>query len=120
MCFADNTTTVGRSGQTIEITGLDADWEWSVDLASEIANGTIYPRHRRIVRITFYPSAVSDRMIVRDGGLDNAVIFDSGVAQSTGALSMTYISGVGTEVMIDISDCTLTTPADAKVAIVLE
>ena len=115
--FAANTTTVGSSGTVIEITGLDADWTWSTALASQ----PNYIKNGLIQRITFYPTAASDRMIVRDGGIDNATFFDSGaVSGSDDPRTMFWVNPQRANLVIDISDCTLPTPAGAKVVIHLK
>jgi hypothetical protein len=115
--FAVNTTTIGTSRSVIEITGLDADWTWETDLASQervILDG-------RVQRIVFYPSAASDRMIIRDGGIDNATYFDSGaVSGADDPRTVTYVNPVHVNLVIDITDCTLSTAANAKVVIYLE
>lgn len=114
--FATNTTLFGNSGGTIEITGLDADWTWN----TEVAGQPQYIQKAKIQRITFYPSAASDRMIIRDGGIDNATYFDSGaVSGADDPRTMTYMKPRPVNLVIDITDCTLDTAASAKVVITL-
>lgn len=117
LLFAVNTTTVGSSGKTIEITGLDTNWIWSTDLATESSN----TRQGRVKAIFFYPSAASDRMIIRDGGIDNATVFDSGAVSGADDPRVGYMNPpTKIELVIDISDCTLSVAASAKVVILLE
>lgn len=117
IAVATNVTTIGASAKTIEITGLDADWTWNTELAGEIK----VVSEGRISRITFYPSAASDRMIIRDNGIDAATYFDSGsVSGSDDPRTMTYMNPRKANLVIDITDCTLDTAANAKVVIELE
>jgi hypothetical protein len=112
---AANVTTVGSSNLTVEITGLDADWAWSTDLSGELAAS------ERIQAIFFYPSAALDRMIVRDGGIDAATLCDSGIVMGADDPRVCYFEPpIGAEAVIDITDCTLDTAANAKVVILLE
>lgn len=114
VCFGLNTTTIGTSETTIEITGLDADWLWLTELDGE----SNYVERGRIQRITFYPSAASDRMIIRDGGIDAATFFDSGaVSGADDPRTTSWVNPQYAPLVIDISDCTLSTPANAKVVI---
>jgi hypothetical protein len=112
--FAINQTLIGSSGKTIEITGLDADWVWSTDLAGEHWKVT----RAAIKSIKFYPSGANDRMIIRDGGIDNATFFDSGLVSGADDPRVEYYDGgTQTELVIDITDCALGTPGSAKVVI---
>lgn len=114
--FAVNTTTVSTNNRTITITGLDDNWTWSTDLSSEDNE----VKHGQVWAIIFYPSAQSDRMIIHDGGIDTGVAFDSGLASgSDDPRIMYYPPGAKMELVIDITDCTLSTPASAKVIIML-
>ena len=104
-----NTTTF--HGVTIEITGLDVDWWWKVDLPAFIRN----PNGIWLESIQFRPSAANDRMIVRDGGLDNAPIIDVTCSSATDQ-KIEYIKSKALQrPVIDIDDCTLSTPANCKV-----
>ncbi|MHC4413560.1 MAG: hypothetical protein ACYSW6_11440 [Planctomycetota bacterium] len=115
--FAANTTTVGPSEKSIEITGLDVNWVWTTDLAAESSNVS----QAKVKAIIFYPSAANDRMIIRDGGIDEATIFDSGAVSGADDPRIVYIDPPSKiELVIDISDCTLDTAANAKVVILLE
>lgn len=104
-----NTTTLGTNSLTI--TGLDADWLYSTSTDCPFPGGIV------ITAITFIPSAINDRMIVRDGGVDAADIFDSGIVAGTDAVRFTYDTPRKRFPVIDISDCTFGTAANAKVFI---
>ncbi len=104
-----NTTTVGQN--TIQITGLDADWIYSTVMG--IAGAQCF-----ITAIEFIPSATDDRMIIHDGGIDDAAIFDSGPCVDEYSIKyVTFNPPKPCDPVIDISDCTLGTPANAKVVI---
>ena len=102
-----NTTT--RTGRFITITGLDDDWWGNVALGAAV----------ELLAVQFVPSAASDRMIIRNGGLDNAVIFDSGVTANTNPLRVDMPGSQYCNPVIDISDCTLSTAANAKVMLLV-
>lgn len=118
--WAANTTLVGSSLTTIEITGLDADWSWSTDIVAASFSSKIDTA--KIRSIKFYPSAANDRMIIRDGGLDNATFFDSGLVSAASDPRIEYYTDNPRHIdlVIDISDCTLSNPANAKVVIQIE
>jgi hypothetical protein len=119
--WAANTTLVGSSLTTIEITGLDADWSWATDI---VAAGTFNSKINtaKIRSIKFYPSGANDRMIVRDGGLDAATFFDSGLVSAASDPRVEYYTDNPRHVdlVIDISDCTIGIAANAKVVIQIE
>lgn len=102
-----NTTTLGTT--SITITGLDADWSWETDGP--------FPQGIRATSIQFIPSATSDRMIIHEGGIDAAEIFDSGPTPGTYPVFEPIIPPRRIKPVIDISDCTLDTAANAKVII---
>lgn len=91
-----NTTTHGRG--TIVITVLDAvDWVCSTDGGFD----------RMVVSsIQFIPSAASDRMIIHDGGIDAAVIFDSGVTAGVAPIFKNFDPPRWVRPVIDQDDCT--------------
>lgn len=100
-----NTTTI--TGKQILITGLDADWLWGTAIGSTAA---------RLRSITFIPSAANDRMIVHEGGIDGAELFDTGIVSGTDARTKYFgDNGFWCNPVIDISDCTLSAAANAKV-----
>ena len=104
-----NVTTKGRGSVTI--TGLDADWAYTTDGGFDADIGM------KVSSIQFNPSAANDVMIVHDGGIDAAEIFDSGPAGSTAPIFKNFDPPRWIRPWIDISDCTLGTPANAKVII---
>ena len=104
-----NTTTKGRG--TFEITGLDDDWMYTTDGGYNAEIGIM------VSSIQFIPSAAADRMLIHDGGVDAAVIFDSGPAGSTAPIFKNFDPPRWIRPVIDISDCTLDTAANAKVII---
>ena len=107
-----NTTTHGKGAFTI--TGLDADWTYGTDVAAS----TGFPANGMwISRIQFIPSAVADRMIIHDGGIDAQEIFDSGAVTSTDPVIEYYDDISSRKPVIDIDDCTLSSAAAAKVII---
>jgi hypothetical protein len=98
-----NTTVV--TGKQIRITVLDADWIWT----TEIGNVA------RLSSITFIPSAANDRMLIHEASIDGAELFDTGVVSGTDARTKYFDGGFRCVPVIDISDCTLGTAANAKV-----
>lgn len=99
-----NTTTI--TGKQISITGLDADWLWT----TAIGSSGCY-----LKSITFIPSAANDRMLIHEGGIDGAEVFDTGIVSGTDARTKYFDRGHKCAPVIDISDCTLGTAANAKV-----
>lgn len=101
-------TTARIKNGTIEITGLDEDWTLEDDLG-------ITGIH--IDSIQFNPSATDDIMVIHDGGNDAIPIFE---AKSNGyPITKYYNNRHRRSPVIDISDCTITTPSNAKVIIEL-
>ena len=103
-----NTTTHGRG--TLTITGLDADWLYTTGGGFNADVGM------KLQSITFKPSTVNDVMVIHDGSIDGAVIFDSGTTAGDDPL-VKYYDGTWRRPVIDISDCTLGTAANAAVMI---
>lgn len=104
-----NTTTHGRG--TVQITGLDADWLYSTNGGFDANMGMC------VSAIEFVPSTANDRMIIHDGGIDAAPIFDSGLVTTVDPVIKYFNPPKWTRPVIDISDCTLGTAANAKVII---
>jgi hypothetical protein len=104
-----NTTKQARG--VIEITGLDADWNYNTDGGFGVDDG-IY-----VTEYQFIPSAVGDRMLIHEGGVDAANLFDSGLAAGTAAIHKEVKRPKFVRPIIDIADCTLDTAANAKVLI---
>jgi hypothetical protein len=101
-----NTVLSGPHG--IRISGLDEDY--------------ISDDYKRIIGITFIPGAATDRMIVRDGGIDAVPIFDSGPAASTIPIykKIGGERGLNVKPVIDISDCTLAAGTLANCSVLLD
>ena len=94
-----NTTTLGRG--TIVITVLDAvDWEYDTDGGFDSDIGI------KVSSIQFIPSAASDRLIIHDGGVDAANIFDSGVTAGVAPIFKNFDPPRWVRPVIDQSDCT--------------
>jgi hypothetical protein len=93
----------------ITITGLDEDWVLAdAGLTSDID----------LWAIVFYPSATDDQMIIHDDGIDGDEIFDSGLcADKYDRIVLYFPPRFFVSPVIDITDCTLTTAANAKVKI---
>ena len=106
-----NITTL--SGVVLEITGLDADWWWKIDLPAFIRN----PSGIWIHSIQFNPGAADDRMIIRIGTLAAPPIFDMTCASSSDSKIKHLTSKALQRPVIDISECVFTNPANAKVFI---
>jgi hypothetical protein len=123
-CFAANTTTVGPSLQVIQIVpDGSTDWTWSteIDALSLTARQESRLKAAKIVSIVFYPSAANDRMIIHDGGIDNAAYFDSGaVSGADDPRIVHYELRRNVELVIDATDCTLDTAASTKVLIYVD
>jgi len=104
---ATNTTVNGK--HSITITGLDADW-------TATSEGHLYDLD--IAMIIFYPSATGDIMIIHDGGIDGEEFFDSDACADVYDTRVIYYPpGTMYSPVIDITDCTLGTAANAKVKI---
>jgi len=105
--FGANVTVKGK--KCITITGLDADW---------YATTEGYPSDLDIWCVVFYPSATGDIMVIHDDGLDTWVPFESGESADKYDKTILYLPpGMKIKPVIDISDCTLGTAANAKVKI---
>ena len=81
-----------QRGSTIEITGIDADWDMGEDL--------------RIGALTFYPHAANDVMSVKDGSDTGPHIMRH--LEPTQYKSHTIqLNGAKKRIYIDQSECTL-------------
>lgn len=96
---------------TVQITGLDADWTLATDLATYANSGLL------ITSVQFNPSAANDIFILHDGGIDAVVPFKV-VCGSSADIKIKYFNSPDYMwPVIDITDCVLTTPANAMVII---
>ena len=76
---------------------LDDDWQSGVDTASRLYY---------LKSVQFIPGAVSDRLIIRNGGVGKCEVFDSGVCQAEGqAVYEKMDDDVQIAPFIDISEC---------------
>jgi len=107
-----NTITYGNGTLKIVPDG-SADWLYSDD--------GLFPNGMNVVSIQFCPSAQNDVMIVHDQGIDGVEMFNSGIAPGTTPIIKYYPSlnghGKFMKPVIDISDCTLSTPGNAAIFI---
>jgi hypothetical protein len=100
-------STVVKSSDFIEITGIDADWNWtSAYKAASFPNGI------KLHSIQFCPGAISDRLIMKDGSDAGPAFFD--VLCNDLEEKNLYL-GIRCKPMIDFSACTLS--ANHKVII---
>jgi len=103
--YATNTTAIGA--HCVTITGLDADWDSTSHFNFPLD----------IWCIVFYPSATGDQMIIHNGDLDDEEFYDSDEVADAYDTRVIYFPPNSTNPVIDISDCTLGTAANAKVKI---
>ena len=97
-----NTTTV--SGSTINIVpDGTTDWVWSTDLDSGLVQaGAICLKSIQII-----PTATDDRIIIHDGGLNTAPLFDTGLIATKYDVRTIYFNPPRwCKPVIDASDCT--------------
>jgi len=103
-----------KGEKCITITGIDpadGDTDW---YSTKVG----YPYDLDIWCIVFYPSATNDIMIIHDDGLDTWELFDSGKCADTYDARVLYFPPrTMIRPVIDASDCTIGTPANAKVKI---
>lgn len=105
------------SGKFIQITGLDADWDWAVectDLKDAVNLGGL-----KVSSIRFDPSAQDDIMVIKEVNASGAVLFYR-KAEDVYSNDPIRYNGGRMRPFLDIGDCTFTTPANARVIIELE
>ena len=105
-----NTTTMSES--FIQVTGLDADWVASTD--------TPYSQVK-LKSIMFEPSAAGDIMVIKEGSATGPRLFYASCASGNDQ-KIRYYAGIDGQgqwcnPFIDISDCTVSTAANASVSI---
>lgn len=105
-----NVTTMTGSTITITLDGT-TDWVWSTD--------TPFPNGLAIKYIHFHPSGANDVMIVHEQSVDGAEIFRAKCSGDTDD-RIHYLDGDWKRPVIDASDCTLGTAANARVTIELD
>ena len=114
-----NEVTYTNQKQAITITGLDANLAGDND----DLNGLLTNDVLSIYRIVFYPSAVGDQLIMRDGALDGSPFFDSGViAGYVSPISIPFPMDDPLDVnpYIKLSECTFDTASDCKIMIYIK
>lgn len=115
--FGANVTDKAANGKIITITGLDTDW-WSTKPGP---NGLGTPGDLEIEKIIFYPGATGDIMIIHDGAIDSEEVGYLGTcADVYDRIEITFETPKKCQPVIDISDCTLGTAANARVVIHLK
>jgi hypothetical protein len=107
-----NTTKL--EGKFIEITGLDADWDAEVELTELAGKGGL-----PISSIRFEPSGVADKMIIKQKDGTGLVGFYA-LCETVYDQKVLYYNGKKWQPFLDIGDCVLGTPANARVLIDLE
>ena len=108
--LAANTTSISTNGSYISII-LDGSTDWS-----GAVDGLI-PAGRALLGIKFFPSAANDILVVRSGSATGPEIFHGKDIQG-GGLADNGFNGRITTPYIKASDCTLGTPANARVMFV--
>ena len=108
-----NTTTVSGSNIQIVPDG-STDWVWSTDLNTALVQaGAIKVRSIQVI-----PSATADRIIIHDGGIDAAAIFDTGALADVYDTRVIYFDPpVWMQPVLDASDCTFGTAANVRINI---
>ena len=108
-----NTTTVSGSNIQIVPDGT-TDWVWSTDLDTSLVQaGAIKVRSIQVI-----PSATSDRIILHDGSIDAAPVFDTGVLADAYDTRVYYFDPpVWMKPVLDASDCTFGTAANVRINI---
>ena len=100
--------------RSIEITTLDADWYWTVELAGTVALS------KRIRQISFVPSLANDRLILREGSITGATIFETGICGDRGLRVEYNQKPLNIDIVMDVSECVIDTPANAKIVVKIE
>jgi len=98
-----NTTTA--TGQVVTITGLDANW----DLETDFGHSPI-----RLSSIEFVPSDTGDIMSISAGN-GGATLFKAVCGDRYDQKTKLFDPPIHTDLYIDISGCSIATPADAMV-----
>jgi len=111
--FSANTTLYADGTLTIVPDGL-TDWSWRDDMDYVSAAGIV------VKSIQFVPSASDDRLIIHNGGIDAVVAFDSGPTGTTPVIKYYPSTGKRIKLVIDATDCTFDTAANARIYIEYE
>jgi len=111
--WAANTTLAVEGTISIKPDG-STDWAWKDDLSlvGNQASGLV------VHSIQFIPSAASDRLILRNGGIDAIAVFDSGpVPYADPIIKYYWPGGKKMKIVMDASDCTFDTAANVRIYI---
>lgn len=105
--LAANTTLISQDGSKMSIT-LDGSTDWNGKTDGKMPNG------RGLIAIKFFPSALNDVLVVRDTSATGPELFR---AKDTagGGLTDNSFGGLVCYPYIKPGDCTLGTPANARV-----
>jgi hypothetical protein len=95
--FADNT--VNPFGNTVEVTDFDSDWFWS-----SMFN---HPLGMKIISIKFYPGAIDDKVIIKDGSDTGPIMCKLESSDGEPRYDMSFKGGYYKPV-IDYGDSTFT------------
>jgi len=104
-----NSTTL--TGQTMQITGLDANWN--------IASDTNWTQ-MKIKSILFEPSGANDEMIIRSTSASGAKLFHATATDTNDQKIKYFFGGRVSKPVITIAQCTLSSAAAATVLIDFE
>lgn len=105
--------TATKSGNVVEITTLDADWNYT----STFTTGYENTHGIRVQAIIFYPSAANDILALEEGS-DGPEIFPV-KCNDTYDQRVLYLNGARIKPYFDESDSTIGTAANAKIVIIL-
>lgn len=108
--YAANTVTSGAGTIKIVPDG-STDWLWNTNGGFSNSPGI------KVYSIQFNPSAANDILILHNGGIDDIAIFDSGPAGGTAPIIKYYPGGKYIRLVLDASDCTFDTAANASIYI---
>lgn len=116
-----NTTTINWPFITVV---LDGSTDWTLSATGDASGSTtklssMANSGLKLKSIRFHPSGANDVMIVHENGLDGADIF---YAKCSGDTSdkVQYYGGAWVNPLIDASDLTLSSAADAKITFHVE
>jgi len=108
--LAANSTSISSDGSKVSII-LDGSTDWNGATDGQM------PRGRGLIAIKFFPSAANDVLVVRDGSATGPEIFHGKDVPGGGLADGTF-GGLVSYPYIHASDCTLGTPANARVIMI--
>lgn len=104
--------TATRNGNVVELTTIDADWNW-FDTFPDNRNGI------EVQTILFRPSGTNDVLVIEEATPDGPTIMYVR-CNDTYDQRVLYLNGSKVRPLLDYSDCTISTPADASLHIILK